>query len=242
VTFHCPICGTSFRKTLAMSGTAVGQRLDLRSEGFIESPARLPRCPKCHLIFFRQFAPRDLKKLKQFVPSAEYVALTRDDHSPHYLAATLMTQLGADAYDLALACLSAAWDREGGRNARWRFYVKEGEELMGIFPPIISQHPAANLGIAGVESRLLQAGDQQFVFMHFTRDFDIGEHSHAAQWGAVLDGEAELVIHGTPRTMRRGDTYFIPAGVRHSARIIRGYTDLTLFDQRDRYAAQAPPR
>jgi quercetin dioxygenase-like cupin family protein len=45
----------------------------------------------------------------------------------------------------------------------------------------------------------------------------------------------ELTVAGVPRVLRRGDSYFIPAGVRHAARIRRGYSDVTLFDQRDRY-------
>ncbi len=110
---------------------------------------------------------------------------------------------------------------------------------MTPFPEIIARHPAADLGLEGVESHLVQAGDQQLLFMSFQRDVEVPEHSHAAQWGVVLDGEMELTVEGERRSLRRGDSYFLPAGVRHSARIRKGYKDMTLFDQKDRYAAQS---
>ncbi len=103
------------------------------------------------------------------------------------------------------------------------------------FPEIISKHAGAELGLDGVISHLIQAGDQQIVFMSFDRDVEVPEHAHAAQWGAVLDGEMELTVAGKLLLLKRGDSYFIPAGARHSARIRKGYADVTLFDQRDRY-------
>lgn len=71
--------------------------------------------------------------------------------------------------------------------------------------------------------------------MNFERDAQIPEHSHQAQWGVVLDGEIELTIAGKQHTFKKGDTYYIPEGVKHGAKIKAGYKDLTLFDQKDRY-------
>jgi quercetin dioxygenase-like cupin family protein len=73
------------------------------------------------------------------------------------------------------------------------------------------------------------------VFMHFTRDADIAEHSHGAQWGVVLAGEMELTVAGQPRLLRKGDNYVLPEGVRHGAKIRAGYSDVTLFDEPARY-------
>ena len=106
---------------------------------------------------------------------------------------------------------------------------------MSFFPELITRHPAADLGLDGVESHLVQAGDQQMVFMRFTRDLEVPEHSHEAQWGVVLDGEMELTVEGVRKVLRRGDSYYVPAGAKHSARIQLGYADVTLFDERDRY-------
>jgi quercetin dioxygenase-like cupin family protein len=71
--------------------------------------------------------------------------------------------------------------------------------------------------------------------MSFKKDVEILEHSHEEQWGVILDGEIELNIGGKKCIFKKGDTYFIPKGVRHSARIKKGYKDITLFNQKDRY-------
>ena len=104
-----------------------------------------------------------------------------------------------------------------------------------FFPEIITSLPAADLPIAGVTSYLFQGEEQQFIFMTFDKDVEVPEHSHEAQWGVVLDGQIHLTIGGESRVFNKGDTYFIPKGVEHSARIQRGYKDLTLFKQKDRY-------
>ncbi|MFQ5821516.1 MAG: cupin domain-containing protein [Candidatus Heimdallarchaeota archaeon] len=74
--------------------------------------------------------------------------------------------------------------------------------------------------------------------MSFEKNVKVPEHSHEAQWGVVLEGEIELTIDGKKHTFTKGDTYFIPKDVKHSARIRRGYKDLTLFNQKDRYKAK----
>ena len=104
------------------------------------------------------------------------------------------------------------------------------------FPSIIQNLPATDVGVEGVNARLLQGPDQQVVFMEFDRDVEVPEHSHEAQWGIVVTGEMTLTVGGRPSTLRRGDSYFIPAGVRHSAKIRTGYSDVTLFDQVNRYS------
>jgi len=104
-----------------------------------------------------------------------------------------------------------------------------------IFPEIIANLPKANIPLEGLAAYLLQGKEQQVVFMEFAKDVAVPEHSHAAQWGAVVDGEIELTIAGRKNTFKKGDTYFIPANVAHSARIKAGYKDITLFDQKDRY-------
>ena len=104
-----------------------------------------------------------------------------------------------------------------------------------FFPEIITKLPEADIPLEGVHSHLLQGKDQQFVFMRFDKDVQVPEHSHEGQWAVILDGEIELTIGSEKATFQRGDTYFIPKGVKHSAKIKKGYKDLTLFDQKDRY-------
>ena len=112
-----------------------------------------------------------------------------------------------------------------------------------VFAEIITRLPEADIPVTGLSAYLFQGENQQIVFMDFRKDAEISEHSHQAQWGVVLDGEIELTIAGKKHSLKKGDTYFIPEGIRHSARIKKGYKDLTLFDKKDRYAVkQEAPR
>jgi len=104
-----------------------------------------------------------------------------------------------------------------------------------IFPEIIASLPEADIPIEGLRAHLLQGENQQIIFMTFENDVEIPVHSHEAQWGIILDGALELIIDGVKNTYSKGDSYFIPKGVEHSARIKEGYKDLTLFNQKDRY-------
>jgi mannose-6-phosphate isomerase-like protein (cupin superfamily) len=67
----------------------------------------------------------------------------------------------------------------------------------------------------------------------------VPEHSHGDQWGVVLDGRIDLTIDEIPHTFGRGDTYFIPAGSPHSARIYPGFRAIDFFADRDRYRARS---
>ncbi len=111
--------------------------------------------------------------------------------------------------------------------------------MIKSLPEPITRHSGAKIDLDGVSSHLVQAGDQQFIFMKFDHDVDVPEHSHEAQWGIVLNGEVELSIEGKPRVLRKGDTYFIEKDQLHSARIKKGYQDLTLFDHANRYEPES---
>jgi quercetin dioxygenase-like cupin family protein len=104
-----------------------------------------------------------------------------------------------------------------------------------VFPEFITTLPEADIPIEGVHGNLLQGEDQQVIFMVFERDVEVPQHAHEAQWGVVLDGEIDVTIGGVTRTCRKGDSYFIPKDVQHSAQVRKGYKDITVFNQRDRY-------
>jgi quercetin dioxygenase-like cupin family protein len=104
-----------------------------------------------------------------------------------------------------------------------------------VFPDSILGLPEADVPIDGVRAFLSQSDGHQIVFMEFSKDAFVPEHSHECQWGVVLEGRMDIVIGGEARTLGRGDHYFIPKGVRHSAKIYAGYADVTFFNQKDRY-------
>jgi quercetin dioxygenase-like cupin family protein len=107
-----------------------------------------------------------------------------------------------------------------------------------FFPEIVTDLPQADVPLSGVRAYLFQGEDKQLVFMEFAEEVDVPEHSHAAQWGAVLKGRIELTVGGETNTYRPGDTYSIPADVPHRARIAAGSCLEDMFDQVDRYNAK----
>lgn len=104
-----------------------------------------------------------------------------------------------------------------------------------MFPEIIESLPDADIPFRGVRAKLLQAGEHQVVFFDIEPIGEIPPHKHGAQWGVVLEGEMDLTIGGSTRTYRKGDSYFVPAGVTHSAVFKCRFRALDLFDEPDRY-------
>ncbi len=108
--------------------------------------------------------------------------------------------------------------------------------MSDVFPVPITTLPLADIPLEGVKGHLLQGERQQVLFMEFSKDVELPEHAHEAQWGIVLEGRIDLVIDGKKHVYTRGDRYFIPEGVSHLARVHAGYADITYFDVRDRYS------
>ena len=106
------------------------------------------------------------------------------------------------------------------------------------FPEPILKLPEADIPLKGLKAYLSQAENHQIIFMEFKEDVDIPEHSHESQWGIVLEGQIDLTVEGIRHTYTKGDRYFIPGGVKHSAKIYAGYADITFFNEVNRYQAK----
>jgi len=104
-----------------------------------------------------------------------------------------------------------------------------------FFPEILTTLPRPDIPVEGLDAYLIQGNSQQVIIMSFDKDTEVPGHSHEAQWGVVLDGRIELCINGNTQFFRKGDSYFIPEGTVHSAKIKKGYKDITIFNQKDRY-------
>lgn len=104
-----------------------------------------------------------------------------------------------------------------------------------IFPEPIRNLPVADIPLHGLTAFISQSESHQVLFMQFENSVDLPEHSHAAQVGFVLEGQIDLTIDGTKRRFTKGDRYYIPTGVKHSAKIFAGYADITFFDEPHRY-------
>jgi len=106
---------------------------------------------------------------------------------------------------------------------------------MNIYPDMIKNLPAANISFKGVKGWLSQADEHQIVFMEIEPIGKVSEHTHSAQWGIVVEGEMKLTIGDTTRTYRKGDSYFIPNGVVHSAEFKTKTWVIDYFDEKQRY-------
>ena len=107
-----------------------------------------------------------------------------------------------------------------------------------IFPEPITKLPLADIPLVGLKAHLSQSDNHQILFMQFEESVDLPEHSHEAQVGFVLEGKIDFIMDGEEYTFTRGDRYYIPAGVKHSAKIFAGYADITFFNEPGRYSAK----
>lgn len=77
------------------------------------------------------------------------------------------------------------------------------------------------------------------IFFTVHEDIDLPPHSHGPQWGTVLKGQLTLTMNGKTRTYERGESYDIPGGVVHSAKVPAGSVLLDIFAEPDRYALKS---
>jgi quercetin dioxygenase-like cupin family protein len=104
-----------------------------------------------------------------------------------------------------------------------------------VYPEIIRNLPEADIPFKGVHGWISQAEDHQVVFFDIEPIGKVAEHSHGPQWGIVIEGEMKLTIGGKTNTYKKGDCYFIPGGVVHSAEFKCRSRLLDFFADRDRY-------
>lgn len=107
--------------------------------------------------------------------------------------------------------------------------------MKNIFPEAIKALPKADIPLEGLTAYLSQGKKHQILFMSFDEDIILEEHVHDSQYGIVLEGQIELTIAGSKKMYRKGDRYYIPSGIKHSGKIYAGYSDITFFNESDRY-------
>lgn len=103
------------------------------------------------------------------------------------------------------------------------------------YPDIITSLPAANIPIPGVQGWIAQGKDFQIVFFDIEPTGALPPHSHAAQFGIVIEGEMSLTIAGKTTRCKKGDSYFIPEGIEHQAEFHSRFRALDFFAEPARY-------
>ena len=109
------------------------------------------------------------------------------------------------------------------------------QEKETAYPDMIRDLPEIDISLKGIRGWLLQGEDKQVVFFDIEPVGRIPPHSHCAQWGLMVEGKMRLTIGGNPRVYGKGDWYFIPEGVVHSATFLTKVKAIDVFDDPGRY-------
>ncbi len=106
------------------------------------------------------------------------------------------------------------------------------------FPEFIDAFPGIDVPFPEdvVRTSAIRSDAGLVAFFTFHKDMVLPTHAHGAQWGTVVEGEIEFTIGGDTRIYRAGDSYSIPAGTPHGARIKAGTRAIDIFEEADRYA------
>ena len=108
----------------------------------------------------------------------------------------------------------------------------------GPFAPFIRDLPMVDSPLASLRGWMLGNEGGLAMFYEIPDGVEVPEHAHGAQWGVVLEGSVEFTIGGETTTYRRGDTYYVPDSVPHSAVISPGFVGIDVFADADRYSAR----
>ena len=105
------------------------------------------------------------------------------------------------------------------------------------YPDFIQAAPALDLPFDDsiVRSSAIRSEAGLVVFFDFVQDVELPPHSHLGQWGVVIEGELELTISGETRIYKPGDSYNIPSGAEHSAKVHAGSKVMDVFEEPNRY-------
>ncbi len=102
--------------------------------------------------------------------------------------------------------------------------------MKSVFADIIKKVPIRDYGIDGLEVHVDHTSTGTVYFVSADKEVAFPEHSHAAQWTVVVSGECRFTAGDRSITYRKGDTYFIPAGLKHQITLCAGYAEVDYVD------------
>ncbi len=106
------------------------------------------------------------------------------------------------------------------------------------YPDCIKNLPMAKIPFKGVKAWIAQGESHQVGFFEIEPIGEVAPHSHGAQFGFVIDGEMRLTIGDETKLYKKGDSYYIPEGVVHSAKFVTQCKLMDFFDEPHRYETQ----
>ncbi len=99
-----------------------------------------------------------------------------------------------------------------------------------MFPDIIKKIPSRDYGIDGLTTHVDHTSTGTVYFVSAEKEVIFPEHAHAAQWTIVVSGSCTFTANGESKVYSAGETYFIPAGLRHQITLHAGYSEVDYVD------------
>ena len=131
--FVCPIDGTEFEQTIALSGTQFGMRLDMKPLGPTPAPWPIPSCPECRFPLFKdEFTEEEIDRYREFVETRQFREETADS-PPYFALAKVKAYDGESSGEIAYAYLQASWQVEENREGYERCLKLALEEYREFF-------------------------------------------------------------------------------------------------------------
>lgn len=106
------------------------------------------------------------------------------------------------------------------------------------YPEFLRNLPEIDILFEGIRGWLIQSNNMQIVFFDIDPVGEVPPHSHCAQWGLIIEGEMRLTIGSDTELYKKGDWYFIPEGVIHSATFLSRVHAIDVFDAPKRYSTK----
>ena len=106
------------------------------------------------------------------------------------------------------------------------------------YPDCIQNLPKAKIPFQGVQAYIAQGSQFQVGFFEIEPIGVVPPHSHSAQYGFVIEGELLLTIGDDTKLYKKGDSYYIPEGVVHSAEVKTFCRVIDFFAEPARYETE----
>ncbi|MFB7906538.1 cupin domain-containing protein [Kitasatospora sp. NPDC056076] len=113
--------------------------------------------------------------------------------------------------------------------------VAPGGGDLRSWPAWVSRLPQAKVRMPGAVARIVGDGQGQTVLWSFPEGGSVPAHRHGPQLGIVVTGAVHLERGGERRTVRAGESFEIPDGQSHGARVDGGTTVIEVYWEKGRH-------
>jgi quercetin dioxygenase-like cupin family protein len=103
-------------------------------------------------------------------------------------------------------------------------------------PEMITSLPEIEMPYDSIKGYLNQGESNQSIFFIAKSGTYLPVHSHASQWGIVIEGEFEIIIGDEKKVYKKGDSYFVPAGTLHAGNYITDVISFDIFDDKNKFS------